>query len=154
MPVWVQIDEPWQATLDAAALRQAAETALRVANDPAATEPVLLTVRVTDTATVQRLNRRYRGYDKPTDVLAFPADEVDLETGARYLGDVVIAYPVAAAQARQGGHRVEDELVLLTVHGVLHLLGYDDEEPAARRRMWAIQTRILEALGCPLHPPL
>ncbi|NPA30829.1 MAG: rRNA maturation RNase YbeY [Chloroflexi bacterium] len=154
MPVWVQIDEPWQATLDAAALRRAAETALRVANDPATAEPILLTIRVTDTATVQRLNRRYRGYDKPTDVLAFPADEVDLETGARYLGDVVIAYPVAAAQARQGGHRVEDELVLLTVHGVLHLLGYDDEEPAARRRMWAMQARVLEAVGCPLRPPL
>ncbi len=154
MPVQVQVDAPWSAEVDAAALAQAAETALQYARDPARAEPVHLTVRVTDADTVQRLNQRYRGYDKPTDVLAFAVHEPDPETGALYLGDVIIAYPVAAAQARQGGHALHDELVLLTVHGVLHLLGYDDEAPEARRHMWAVQAQVLDALGCPLRPPL
>ncbi len=154
MPVLVEVDPRWQAAVDPAALRRAAEAALQWALPPAPAEPVLLTVRIADADEVQRLNRRYRGHDKPTDVLSFPVDEVDPETGARYLGDVVIAYPVAAAQARQGGHALADELALLTVHGVLHLLGYDDQEPTARARMWDVQARVLDALGCPLRPPL
>ncbi len=154
MTVEVQVDPRWAAAVPAEALAQAARTALRLARGESGAQPVALTVQVTDTDAVRTLNRRYRGQDKPTDVLSFPADMADPETGARYLGDVVIAYPVAAAQARRGGHPVLEELRLLTVHGVLHLLGYDDQEPAARQTMWAVQARILDALDCPLRPPL
>ncbi len=154
MPVWVHIDPPWQAGLNPDRLRRAAETAVRLGRGPVPPgEPWALTVRVTDAATVHALNRRYRGHDKPTDVLAFPADEVDPDTGTRYLGDVVIAYPVAQAQAARAGHAVADEVCLLTVHGVLHLLGYDDQEPTARARMWAVQAQVLRALECAAQPP-
>jgi len=154
MPIAVQIDPPWSHEDLEPLIRRAAEAALQAAGDPAGAEHVLLTVRIADADTVRRLNRRYRGHDRPTDVLAFTVDEIDPETGLRYLGDVLIAYPVAEAQARAGGHRVADELQLLTVHGVLHLLGHDDEDPQARRRMWAVQAQVLEALGCPLRPRL
>lgn len=80
-------------------------------------------------ATVRRLNRTYRGIDRVTDVLSFPADElVPPGRGAhRFLGDVVIARGVAARQARAAGHSTAAELRVLALHGVLHLLGYDHE---------------------------
>ncbi len=152
MPVQVTVDAPWQKQVPRARLVQAAVTTLQqVGLQP---EQVALSIHIADTPLVHELNRRYRGQDKPTDVLSFQADEVEPETELRYLGDVVIAYPVAAKQAQQAGHSPVDELTLLTVHGVLHLLGYDDETPAARRQMWAVQEAILDALQCPARPPL
>ena len=93
------------------------------------------------------LNRRYLGVDAPTDVLAFPSGEVDPDTGMPYLGDVLVSYPRALAQAATGGHSVEEELQLLVVHGVLHLLGYDHATPAEHERMWALQAEALTRLG-------
>lgn len=72
---------------------------------------------------VRRLNREYRGKDKPTDVLSFPSDERNER--APYLGDIVIAAGVARRQARQAGHSLQTELRILALHGLLHLLGYD-----------------------------
>jgi len=143
---WAYADQepaPWLARVARATLRHEGLSA----------NEVDLTVVLTDTATVHELNRRYRGYDKPTDVLAFPDGTLDPETGVRYLGDVVLAVPVAQQQAQRAGHGLEDEICLLTIHGVLHLLGYDDQTPDARRRMWARQQAILEALACRATPP-
>ena len=98
---------------------------------------------------IQALNQQYLGIDAPTDVLSFPADEVDPESGNPYLGDILIAFPYAQAQAAAAGHALESELQLLAVHGVLHLLGYDHGEEADRIRMWAKQADILKALDCP-----
>ena len=152
MPIRVSVDSRWASHIEATALAHAASETLRLAgHNP---ETLALTVHITDATTIQQLNRRYRGQNKPTDVLSFSVDEIDPDTGLRYLGDVIIAYPMAEAQARRGGHALDDEMVLLTVHGVLHLLGYDDQAPLARKRMWALQERILEAVGCPLRPPL
>ncbi len=132
--------------------RAAAQTLRHEGHDPDAVDVAIL---LTDRATVHALNRQYRGYDKPTDVLAFPDGSRDPETGRPYLGDVIIAVPVAAEQAKQAGHTLADEVCLLTVHGVLHLLGYDDQEPQARARMWAQQAAILRALACrAAMPPL
>jgi len=80
-------------------------------------------VVISSDAQLLELNRQYLGIEAPTDVLSFQADELDPETGRRYLGDVIISYPRAQAQAEVGGHAVLDELQLLVVHGVLHLLG-------------------------------
>ena len=99
------------------------------------------------------LNHQYLGIDAPTDVLSFPAGEIDPETGQRYLGDVVISFTRAVDQAAQRGHSVEAELQLLVVHGVLHLLGYDHATPAEKDRMWEIQGRILTGLGLSLDIP-
>ncbi|MCJ7669712.1 MAG: rRNA maturation RNase YbeY, partial [Dehalococcoidia bacterium] len=88
---------------------------------------------LTDSETVQRLNRDYRGVDEPTDVLAFymlPQKGADSSfalppDGITRLGEVIISYPQAVAQAREQGHSPERELALLVIHGILHLLGYD-----------------------------
>jgi len=99
------------------------------------------------------LNHQFLGIDAPTDVLSFPAEEIDPETGRRYLGDVVISIPRAADQAAHRGHPVETELQLLVVHGVLHLLGYDHGSPQEKDRMWKLQGRILVMLGLTLDIP-
>jgi probable rRNA maturation factor len=96
---------------------------------------------------LQELNRDYLGIDAPTDVLSFPASETDPETGARYLGDILISVPRAQSQAEAAGHALESEVQLLVVHGVLHLLGHDHAKPEEKRRMWKAQAEILESLG-------
>lgn len=106
-----------------------------------------LAVALTSAARIQELNRRFAGEDRPTDVLSFVYGSVDSESGRMYFGDVVIAVPVAEEQARAAGHSLTEEMRLLTVHGVLHLLGHDHARPADRRRMEESQTAILGALG-------
>jgi len=106
-----------------------------------------LTVVLTDDARLQTLNRDYLGIDAPTDVLSFPASETDPETGARYLGDILISIPRAEAQAKSGSHPLEAEVQLLVVHGVLHLLGYDHAEAEEKTKMWKAQAEVLERLG-------
>lgn len=150
MSVHLRIDPPYTALVSADALRRAAEATLA---QQGVTDPVELTLWVSDDATLHQWNRRFRGIDAPTDVLSFPSGERDPETGAVYLGDVLISYPRAAAQAEAGGHAVGDELTLLVVHGVLHLLGHDHATPEEKARMWAAQREVLRALGCPLDPP-
>ena len=121
---------------------------------------VLSGVMVTGDAAVQELNRRHRGIDAPTDVLAFAAADdpaepfVDASEESRYLGDIAISLERAAAQAADAGHPVGAELQLLVVHGVLHLLGFDDQSAGHRARMWAAQSEALDALGLDINPPL
>jgi probable rRNA maturation factor len=112
---------------------------------------------ITDSKTIQKLNKTYRGEDKPTDVLAFhmtPGTSQESEThfvgppdGVNHLGEVVISYPQAMRQAKEQGHGVAQELALLIVHGILHLLGYDHELPEEEQRMKTRENEILESLG-------
>jgi probable rRNA maturation factor len=83
--------------------------------------------------------KRFHQINAPTDVLSFPS-----APGDDYLGDILISYDTAKANARQAGWRVRDELRLLVTHGILHLLGYDDTTPDARKKMWKRQAEILE----------
>ena len=106
-----------------------------------------LSIVLTDDAQLHQLNREYLGVDAPTDVLSFPASETDPETGAPYLGDVLISIPRAEVQARSAGHPLDAELQLLVEHGVLHLLGYDHAEPEVKTRMWSAQGEVLKTLG-------
>lgn len=111
----------------------------------------LLSVVITDDDEIQSLNRQFRGIDAPTDVLSFADDAPDASfvIGAGeppYLGDVILSYPRAEEQAAEQGHVVDDELRLLTVHGVLHLLGYDHAMPKEEAAMWSRQDAILMAL--------
>ena len=111
---------------------------------------------IADAKTVQQLNRTYRGADEPTDVLAFDmpsgADQkhkppfVYPPDGIRHLGEIIISHPQALQQAQQQGHSIDQELALLTVHGVLHLLGYDHEQPEQGQRMRAKEEEILSKL--------
>ena len=108
---------------------------------------------LSDDDQLQELNRQYLGVDAPTDVLAFPGGDTDPDSQALYLGDVILSYPRAAAQAASGGHPVEAELQLLVVHGMLHLLGFDHADEPGRKAMWAEQARILRQLGAPITGP-
>ena len=109
---------------------------------------------VGDEALLHDLNKRYRGVDRPTDVLAFPLQApedrelfVTLAAAGRQLGDVVVSYPRVQRQARTYGHTERHELAYLLIHGVLHLVGYDhdrDEDFAAMREQ---EEHILGQLG-------
>ncbi len=90
-----------------------------------------------DDSFIQSLNAEYRGRDRPTDVLSFAQDDPHL------LGDIVISLPTAARQAQVAGWTVENEVALLGVHGLLHLLGYDDETEAGA---WEMQVKTEETL--------
>jgi probable rRNA maturation factor len=94
------------------------------------------------------LHERWMDEPGPTDVLSFPMDELrpgrEGETGdSGVLGDVVLCPEVAATQARAAGHSTQEELLLLTTHGILHLLGFDHAEPEEEREMFALQRRLL-----------
>ena len=123
------------------------ERAARAVLDLSAAQDADLTIVLVGDARIQALNRDFLAHDAPTDVLSFPADEPDPETGHRYLGDVVISLERAGEQARERGHAVEAEMQLLVVHGVLHLFGHDHAEVGEKERMWAAQARALERLG-------
>ncbi len=106
-----------------------------------------LSIVLTDDARLQELNRDYLGIDAPTDVLSFPSQETEPQSGRSYLGDILISVPRAAQQAQAAGHATETEVQLLVIHGVLHLLGHDHAKPAEKARMWAAQAAILQSIG-------
>jgi probable rRNA maturation factor len=123
------------------------EKAAQAALEHAGAEPKSdLTVLLSDDEHIQTLNRQFREVDSPTDVLAFPSGEKDPDSGARYLGDVIISFPQALKQASDAGHSAQAEMNLLVVHGVLHLLGYDHATITGEARMWAAQKEILSSL--------
>ena len=107
-----------------------------------------LCIKVVDEATIAELNEQWMEKEGPTDVLAFPMDElrpglVNDEPEEGVLGDIVLCPSMAAGQAKKAGHSVTAELDLLTVHGILHLLGYDHAEPEEHTEMFGLQARLL-----------
>jgi probable rRNA maturation factor len=107
-----------------------------------------LCVTAVDEDTIAGLNAKWMEKDGPTDVLAFPMDElrpgsVNDEPEEGVLGDLVLCPAVARRQAETAGHSTVDELDLLTVHGILHLLGYDHAEPEEHEEMFGLQARLL-----------
>jgi len=114
-----------------------------------------VTVVVTNDEEVRRLNAQFRGVDAPTDILSFPADALpdEIEGEPPYLGDLIIAYPYTAHLAQEAGHTLDDDLVLLVIHGTLHLLGYDHDNAANQDEMWAEQAEALAAAGIAFDVP-
>lgn len=112
-----------------------------------------VSVSFVDNAEIHRLNKLYRDVDKPTDVLSFPLGEngvydINNETGAYLLGDVVISMETAVRQARIYNHSLEREVGFLTVHSMLHLLGYDHAaSPLEAAKMREKEELVLERLG-------
>ncbi len=141
--ILINPDEVYKGNIDDELLRKAAFQVLEECLD----EEVSLTIVITGDEKIKSLNKQHRGVDEATDVLAFTADYMDPDLGHRYLGDVLISMPTAQSQAREGGHSVREELQLLVVHGVLHLLGYDHLEDGEREEMWSLQDQILDELG-------
>jgi probable rRNA maturation factor len=153
MSVQVLIRPAFRHQVKAAEVRRAAKVALETTPDAAGTylEGQSLSVVVTDDAEIQSLNRAFRGIDAPTDVLSFgqePTEQfVDASDEPPYLGDVILSYPRAQEQAVEQGHSTAQELRVLIVHGVLHLMGYDHATPEEEARMWDRQGQVLDALA-------
>lgn len=133
-------------------------TAKRLALD-AASE---VDITIVDNQAIQTLNAQYRGIDRPTDVLSFALTEYDewhdypqsnqttLESVMqlpRHLGDIIISYPKVEEQAVEYGHSFERELAFLTVHGFLHLNGYDHQTKEEEETMFALQNEVLTTYG-------
>lgn len=106
-----------------------------------------MTIVLTDDQQLHELNKEFLDVDSPTDVLSFPASETDPETGTVYLGDILISIPRATQQAESAGHPLEAEVQLLTVHGTLHLLGFDHASDEEKSLMWSKQAEVLQRLG-------
>ncbi len=148
--LYVDIDEPFQGYLDEQWLRHVvAETLVAEGVD----SPAELGLVITDDETIRQLNKSYRGVDEATDVLSFAlledsdASFVNPPDGVLHLGEVILSYPRAVVQAEERHHPVQRELALLVVHGVLHLLGHEHEQPRDKAKMRAEEERVLGALA-------
>jgi probable rRNA maturation factor len=147
--VGIHVEDKFRASVDRGWVRNMVRQVLEA---EAATSPYEVGLVFTDSETVQRLNRDYRGVNEPTDVLAFyqlPQKGTEFSfavppDGVTRLGEVIISYPQAVAQAREQGHSNERELALLIIHGILHLLGYDHEKPEAEHKMRKRERELLE----------
>jgi probable rRNA maturation factor len=153
--LYVKVSKPFRGLVDERWLRQIAEQTLaKKGIDP----PVELSLVITGAKTIRRLNKRYRARDEATDVLSFALVEesppatratsfITPPDGVLHLGEVIVSYPQAVLQAEEYHHPLEQELALLVVHGVLHLLGHEDEEAKAELNMRAEEERILGELS-------
>ncbi len=147
--IGIHVEEKFRGVVDEGWARRIAQTVLKAEG---VVTPYEVSLVFTDSETVKQLNRDYRGVDEPTDVLAFhmlPQKEVDDSfmlppDGVTRLGEVIISYPQAAKQAKKQGHSPERELALLIIHGILHLLGYDHEEPEEESKMRERERNLLE----------
>lgn len=163
--IWLDVDEAYASEVDNERLASVVTATL----DRLGVTDAEVGIAVSSDEEIQAYNRDYRGVDAPTDVLSFPAQESADESGDdspydtpyvtsevpdelraeldRHLGDILIAFPYAQRQAAHFGNSAADELLLLAVHGTMHLLGYDHVTPQDEAEMWALQEEILAAWG-------
>jgi len=147
--IGIHVEEEFREVVEEGGVRRIAQTVLKAEG---VAPPYEVSLVFTDSEKVKQLNRDYRGVDEPTDVLAFhmlPQKGVDSSfalppDGVTRLGEVIISYPQAVAQAREQGHSPEKELALLVIHGILHLLGYDHEEPEEESKMRERERELME----------
>ncbi len=141
--------------VDISSVERAAGLVLQMHEFEGPTEVVIV---LSDDEALEALNRRFRGVPRPTDVLSFENDTRGPFAGGNlaypdYLGDVVISIDRAHDQAADAGGTLNQELQLLTVHGVLHLIGYDHETKADKATMWKVQRTALRALDADIRLP-
>lgn len=144
----IEVNNESGATVDERALIEVSRHAL----DALGIDPLAeLSILILDEASMASLHEQWMDLPGPTDVMSFPQDALDdapgigAAPGPALLGDVVLCPAVAAAQAVEAGHSTESELFLLTVHGILHLLGYDHGEPDEEKEMFDLQASLLRA---------
>ncbi len=151
----IKIDKTFRRFVDEQWLRRIVEQTL---SNKGLDSPVELGLVITDAKTIRKLNKRYRGRDEATDVLSFALLEenpslaatprfITPPDGMLHLGEVILSYPQATIQAQEQHHPLDRELALLVIHGVLHLLGHEHQEPEAELRMRAEEERILTELS-------
>ena len=145
------IEDGVPASLDADRLRGVAE---RVLKEQGVGSEAAMGLVIATGERIRQLNRDYLGKDGPTDVIAFAmlpegGDQwrfVMPPDGVEHLGEVIVSYPQAVIQAGERGHSVEREMTILIIHGILHLLGYDDREAEPKRRMNEREVEILSRI--------
>jgi len=134
-------DLPVNVALLEAAAREAVRVGMEAPDAPATSPPDVISIAIVDDARIREVNRRYRGTDGVTDVIAFEAeDEPDC-----CAGEVIVSADTAQRQAEEYAHSHQRELCLLVAHGVLHVLGYEDYDDGARARMMQLQEQALAA---------
>ena len=146
--IYTLISESFETFVDDQALIAAAEAVFALQGIDPESEVTLV---VEDDEHLRQLNQQFLGIDAPTDVLSFPADEIDPDSGMRYLGDIILSYPRAQEQAAAAGETVGEEMQLLVVHGMLHLLGFDHAGAEEKDAMWAAQQQALDRIGCKIR---
>jgi probable rRNA maturation factor len=145
----VVVDSPlWAAQPDAETIVRRAIAAAAAA-DEGSSRGGELAIVLTDDSAIRVLNREWRGMDKPTNVLSFPAHQGGPDDDAPHLGDIVIAYEITAREAVAEGKAFAHHLAHLTVHGYLHLLGHDHESDRDADAMERLESTILARLGVP-----
>ncbi len=130
-------------SIETSFVRDVVMSALRIIGYPQSPD---VSVALVDDAYIAVLNREYRGVDQPPDVLAFPMEGDGGNRGEPGLGDIVISLERAREQARQFKHPLRREVALLAVHGLLHLLGYEDDTEAGASAMWSKQKHLLDQI--------
>jgi len=152
MKLGIQIDKEFRKQLEQEWLQRVVEQSLTIQDFDSEVE---LSLVVTGDEMVQRLNQQYRGIEEPTDVLSFalierrPGDDtsfINPPDGVLHLGEVIISFPQAVRQAEENKQGVKRELDLLIVHGVLHLLGYEHDEPDREQEMRALEEKVLSEI--------
>jgi probable rRNA maturation factor len=152
MEINVLFDEGFEGTLDEGWLRKVAAKALIAEHQSDAEMGILITGQ----DKIRQLHKEYMGEDEPTDVLSFamrekgPVDAPDFvfpAGDAAHLGEVIISYPQAEIQAGEHGHSAKKEVAILLIHGVLHLLGYDHDQPERHKTMQVREKAILKLVS-------
>ena len=173
MEINISIDKEFKKYIKSSWLRKIAK--IVIAGESIGTDKLEMSLAITNDEQLHELNLKYLEEDRPTDVLSFPMNErperskrvgVDdlihlyeslYPVGADdviHLGDVIISYPTAARQAVEHNHAVEQEITILLIHGILHLLGYDHAEPDERRLMQHFEKRALILIKLKLNEDL
>lgn len=138
----------WEMLSDAAALAEAASRAVALSPSIDGTDPALACIALSNDATVRDLNKRFRGQDKATNVLSFPAPPAQHERdGLPRLGDIALAFETVAREAQEQGVSLAHHFQHLVVHGLLHLLGFDHETEGEAEEMEGLEVEILATLG-------
>ncbi|MFC2018284.1 rRNA maturation RNase YbeY [Chloroflexota bacterium] len=151
MQLGVQIDDRFRENINEKWLYKIVELCLKIHKFDYEVE---LSLFITGDETVRDINQKYRGMDETTDVLSFALTEEGSDIsqfilppdGISHLGEVIISYPRAVMQAEKADHDVEQEMALLIIHGILHLLGYDHNEPDREIEMRGLERKILNDL--------
>jgi len=112
---------------------------------------ISVNISFVDEQEITRLNKQYRNFSVPTDVLSFEAGVIDPETGNKILGDIVICIPFVEKQSTLLQNNLNNEIRLMIIHGMLHLLGYNHDDEHSKSIMWGDQNKILEKLQIELN---